>query len=180
MDIDHEKLAALFYTELQKTFEIKGRWRDCSDTFQRVWEGAIHEALIRAASQEGDENGAATLLLRRLSTATGERATDFYTLAALVYEELIRKLESGVSFFGLGNPWEARTQKTHEVWAVAMRRALSRAALSGENPGGDGYCLFVPREAADRHVEATGIPSSTESERPHQQPQSKRPWWRFW
>jgi hypothetical protein len=73
-----------------------------------------------------------------------------YTVAALVFEELIQRHDSGVSFFGLGNPWESRTEKTHEIWGVAIRRALARTAISEENPGGDGYCLFLPRESADQ------------------------------
>lgn len=182
MDIDNEKLTALFYAELHRTFVVRGRWRDCSDTFQRAWEEAVRQALIRAASQEGDENGVLTLLLRRLSTATGKRATDFYTVAALIFEELITRYESGISFFGLGNPWESRTQKTHEIWAVAIRRALARTALSGENPGGQGYCLFVPRESADRSAEGTARPAPADSEEPAGPPSAspKRPWWKLW
>lgn len=180
MDIDNEKLAALFYRQLQKTFEIRGQWRTCSDAFQRIWEEAIHEALVQAASQEGDENGAATLLLKRLSTATGDRATDFYTVAGLVFEELIDRHESGVSFLGLGNPWESRTQKTHEIWAVAIRRALARTALSGENPEGQGYCLFIPRESADRRAESTASPASAQAVEPDMEPKPKRPWWKLW
>ena len=122
MDIDYEKLAALFYVELQKTFVMKGRWRDCSETFQRVWEEAVRQALVRAASQEGDEYGAATLLLKRLSTPTSDRDTNIYTVAALVFEELINRYESGVAFFGLGMAWESRSEQAHEIWAVAVRR----------------------------------------------------------
>ena len=129
MDIDNEKLAALFYYELHQTFVVKGQWRDCSDTFQRVWEEAVRQALIRAASQEGDENGVVTLLLRRLSTATGERATDFYTVATLVFEQLINRYESGVAFFGLGMAWESRSEQAHEIWAVAVRRARTDGPL---------------------------------------------------
>ncbi len=88
MDIDYEKLAALFYGELHRTFVVKGRWRDCSETFQRVWEEAVRQALIRAASQAGDESSAATLLLKRLSTPTNDRDTNIYTVAAVIYEEL--------------------------------------------------------------------------------------------
>ena len=180
-DIDNEKLAALFYLELQKTFEIKGRWRDCSATFQRIWEDAIHDALVRAVNHEGDEQGAASVLLKRLSTPPGEMPTDFYTLAALVFEQLITHYESGVSFFGLGTPWEVRTHKTHEIWALAIRRALTRAALSGENPGGDGYCLHVRRESTDQPLVRTGSPASTKAGVPDQPPpQPKRRWWQFW
>ncbi len=109
--IDYEKLAGLIYAELHKTFVVQGQWRTCSDKFQRIWEDAVKEALVRAASQEGDENGPARMLLKRLSTATGERPTDFYTVAALVFEQLINKYESGVAFFGLGQSWESRSDK---------------------------------------------------------------------
>ena len=177
-DIDYEKLAALFYAELHRTFVVRGRWCDCSASFQRVWEEAVRQALIRAASQEDDENGAATVLLRKLSSATGERATDFYTVAAVVFEQLIQRYESGVAFFGLGVAWESRSEMAHEIWAVAVRRALARTALSGENPGGEGYCLFVPREAADQRAEGTASPAIAESEPAG--PPPKRRWWKSW
>jgi len=179
-DIDYERLAAMFYGELHRTFVVRGRWCDCSDTFQRAWEESVRQALIRAASQEGDENGVVTLLLRRLSRPTSDRDTDFYTVAALVFEQLINRYESGVAFFGLGMAWESRSEQAHEIWAVAVRRALARTALSGENPGGDGYCLLVPREAVDRPAEGTARPTSAESEEPQKQPQPNRPWWKFW
>jgi hypothetical protein len=181
-DIDYEQLAALFYAELHRTFVVRGRWRDCSDTFQRVWEEAVRQALIRAASQEGDENGAATVLLKRLSTATGERATDCYTVAVVIFDELIQRYESGVTFFGLGMAWESRSEKAHEIWAVAVRRALARTALSGENPGGDGYCLFVPRAAGDRPAEGTAraTPAGSEEQDASPPPSPKRRWWQFW
>lgn len=178
MDIDHDKLAHLVYAYLHKTVAVKGRWRDCSDEMQRLWEEAVHGAMVRAASQEGNE-GAAALLMRRLSTPEGERGPDFYTVAALAYEALIQQQESGVSFFGLGLPWEARTEKTHQIWAGAIRLALSRTALSGENPGGAGYCFHVPRESADRPFEevASAPPAGSGTEEP---PPTRRRWWRFW
>ena len=52
MDIDNERLAALVYGELHKTLVVKGRWRDCSAAMQRLWEEAVHEALVRVASLE--------------------------------------------------------------------------------------------------------------------------------
>jgi hypothetical protein len=181
MNIDFERLAALFHDQLHRTFVVRGRWCDCSDTFQRAWEEAVMQALIRAASQEGDENGAATLILKRLSTPTGDRDTNSYTVAAVIFDELIQRYESGVAFFGLGVAWESRSEKAHEYWAVAVRRALARTALSGENPGGDGYCLFLPRESADRPAEGTVRPTSAESEPPAPPPsRPKRPWWKFW
>src|SRR5207245_2372959 len=126
----------------------------------------------------GDEQGVATVLLKRLSTPPAERPTDFFTLAALVFEQLITHYESGVSFFGLGTPWEVRTEKTHDLWALAIRRALARAALSGENPGGDGYCLHVLRESTDQPVVRTANHVSAKIEEPP--PQSKHRWWQFW
>ncbi|MFO0926147.1 MAG: hypothetical protein U0736_03790 [Gemmataceae bacterium] len=179
MDIDNERLAALVYGELHKTFVLKGRWRGCSDAMQGLWEEAVHEALVRAASQEGDEGATAAHLLRRLSTPEGERGPDCYTVAALAYEELIQHYESGGSFFGLGLPWEARTEKTHQAWAGAIRLALSRTALSGENPGGAGYCLHVARASADRPFEeaASAPPAGSGMEKP---PATRRLWWKFW
>src|SRR5690348_5174842 len=99
MEIEYEKLAALLYAELSKTFQIRGRWRDCSGQMQALWEEAVREAVARAAGLEGEKQEAATLLLARLSSATGERPTDFYTVAALLYEELIGRYETGVAFF---------------------------------------------------------------------------------
>jgi hypothetical protein len=182
MDIDNEKLAALVYAELSKTFQIKGRWRDCSSQMQSLWEEAVKEAVARAAGQEVEQQEAATMLLARLSAATGERPTDWYTVAALLYEELIGHYESGVAFFGLGKPWEARTARTHQLWAEALRRVLARTALSGENPGCAGYCLHVFRESADQPTSPTVCRSSTDAERHLQSstPQPKRRWWQFW
>lgn len=37
MDINNVKLAALVYAESSKTFQIKGRWRDCSSQMQALW-----------------------------------------------------------------------------------------------------------------------------------------------
>jgi hypothetical protein len=182
IDIDYEKLAAQFYAELSKTFQIKGRWRDCSSQMQALWEAAVKEAVARAAGQEVEQQEAATMLLARLSSATGERPTDFYTVAALLYEELIGRYESGVAFFGLGQPWDARTPRTHQVWADALRRVLARTALSSENPGCAGYCFHVLRESAGQPTGPASKPECTESEQPPAPPtpQVKRPWWRFW
>jgi hypothetical protein len=182
MDIDNSRLAALFYAELSKTFQIRGRWRDCSSQMQGLWEDAVREAIARAASQEGDEQEAAKMLLARLSSATGERPTGFYTVAALLYEELIGRYETGVAFFGLGQPWDARTPRTHQLWADALRRVLARMALSSENPGCAGYCFHVLRESADQPSSPTAIQSSAEAERqpPSPTPQPKRRWWQFW
>jgi hypothetical protein len=180
--IDYEKLAGLVYGELSKTFQITGRWRDCSSQMQAIWEEAIREVIACAASQEGDEQEAATLLMSRLSAATGERPTDFYTVAALLYEELIGRYESGVAFFGLGQPWEARTARTHQLWAEALRRVLARTALSSENPGCAGYCFHVFRESAGQPTGPAVSQSSTDAEQqpPSPTPQPKRRWWQFW
>lgn len=177
--IDYEKLAGLFYAELYKTFVVSGQWRTCSDKFQRIWEDAVKDALVRAASQESDENGPATLLLKRLSTAADERATDFYTVAALVFEQLINRYESGTAFFGLGMAWASRSDKAHEIWTLAMRRALSRAGLSDENPGFESYLLHVFRESADQPFVSTSHPA-TDQAPSSSPPAPKRPWWKFW
>jgi hypothetical protein len=180
--IDYEKLAGLIYAELHKTFVVSGQWRTCSDKFQRIWEDAVKEALVRAASQERDEKRAASLLLTRLSTATGERATDFYTVAALVFEQLINKYESGTAFFGLGMAWDSRSDKAQEIWTLAIRRALSRAGLSDENPGFESYLLHVFRESADQPFVEASRPTPAQSEQPpaSSPPVPKRPWWSFW
>jgi hypothetical protein len=147
-----------------------------------LWEDAVREALVHAARLEGDENGPAAVLLKKLSTATGERPTDFYTLAAVLYEQLVLRYESGVAFFGLGIPWERRSEKAHEIWTIAIRRALSRTALSSENPGGDEFCLHVRRESADQpHVRTPGnVPAESEQQPDPPPPAPKRPWWKFW
>lgn len=151
MNIAFEKLAALFHDELHKTFSVRYQWYTCSSLFQQIWEEAIRQALIRMASEEADENGAATLLHKQISTLPHEREPDCYTLAAVIYEELRKRYEADAPFFGLANPWERRTQKTHDLWAFAIRRALSRTALSDETPGDyDSYMLHVDRVSADQ------------------------------
>jgi hypothetical protein len=147
--IDYETLAALFHDELHKTFSVRFQWYTCSDLFQQIWEHSIKQAVARLASQEANENGPASLLLERLSTPPHPLEADFYSLAAVIYYETRKRYESGVPFFGLANPWERRTQKTHDLWAFAIRQALSRTALSDENPGGDGYMIHVERVSAD-------------------------------
>ena len=150
MNIDFEKLAALFHDELHRTFSVRFQWYTCTSLFQQVWEEAIKQALIRMASEKAEQKGAASLLLERLSTPPHPLETDFYSLAAVIYEEVRKRYEADAPFFGLANPWERRTKKTHDLWAVAVRRALSRTALSDENPGADGYMLHVERVSADQ------------------------------
>jgi hypothetical protein len=151
MSIDFEKLAALFHDELHRTFSAKFQWHTCTSLFQQAWENAIRQALIRMASEEADESGAAKALLERVSTPPSEREPDFYTVAALTYEEIRKRYEADAPFFGLANPWERRTQKTHDLWAYAIRRALARTALSDEAPGNyDSYILHVERASADQ------------------------------
>ena len=149
--IDFEKLAALFHDELHRNFSVRFQWYTCSSVFQQAWEDAIRKALIRMAGEEADENGAATLLHKQVSTPPHEREPDCYTLAAVIYEELRKRYEADAPFFGLANPWERRTKKTHDLWAFAIRRALSRTALSDENPGNyDSYMVHVERASADQ------------------------------
>ena len=210
MVLDINILTPLLYSELHQTFKketklvMEWRWVSCSDEMQRVWEEAVERALVRVASLEDDAgqegHGAASLLLKRLST-TGHRQTDVHTLAAVIFEELAKRHENGRAPLGLDRPWESRTDTTHETWQIAIRKALSRTGLSDENPGADGYCLYLPRKGgvspllvfqvmalkreADRKVaEGTSSPSPSVSEaqqnpsQPQQQP--KRPWWRCW
>jgi len=151
MNIDYEKLTALFHDQLHRTFSVRFQWYTCSTLFQQAWEQAITQALIQMASEEADQSGAARKLLERVSTPPSEREPDFYTLAALAYEEIRKRYEADTPFFGLANPWERRTQKTHELWAYAIRRALARTALSDEPPGDyDSYILHVERASADQ------------------------------
>jgi hypothetical protein len=172
--IDFEKLAALFHDELHRTFSVRYQWYTCSDLFQQAWEQAITQALIQMASQEADEKGAASLLLERITMPQHPREPDFYTLAALTYEEIRKRYEADAPFFGLANAWERRTEKTHELWANAIRRALARTALSDEPPGDyDSYILHVERASADqpcvpppRFVTGEGEPPPQPPERP--------------
>lgn len=151
MNIDFEKLAAIFHDELHRTFAVKYQWYTCSSLFQQAWKEAVKQALIRMAGEEAHPKGAASLLLERLSTPPHPLETDFYSLAAVIYEEVRKRYEADAPFFGLANPWERRTQKTHDLWAYAVRRALARTALSDESPGNyDSYMLHVDRVSADR------------------------------
>jgi len=125
------------------------------------------------------------------------------TLAAVIFEELAKRHENGRAPLGLDRPWESRSHGTHEVWGAAVRKALSRTGLSDENPGADGFCLYLPRKSgaspllvyqvmalkreADRKAaENTSSPTPSLSEaqqhlpQPPQQQQPKRPWWKFW
>ena len=210
MVLDINILTPLLYSELHQTFKtapklvMEWRWVSCSDEMQRVWEEAVERALARAASLEDDAGqdgrGAASLLLKRLSTI-GHRQTDVHTLAAVIFEELAKRHENGRAPLGLDRPWESRSDETHEVWAAAVRKALSRTGLSDENPGADGYCLYLPRKSgvspllvcqvmalkreADRKAAAGACnpsPSVSEAQQHPSQPQQqpKRPWWRFW
>lgn len=168
--IDFEKLAALFHDELHKTFSVRHQWHTCSSLFQRAWEEAITVALIRMANDEADQAGPAKLLLERVSTPPGEREPDCYTLAAVIYEELRKRYEADAQFFGLANPWERRTQKTHDLWAYAIRRALSRTALSDEPPGNyDSYLPHVDRVSADQPHVPSPRSVSEKSEPPPQE-----------
>ena len=210
MDIENHHLAALVYFELHQMFKtapnLVMEWRrvSCSDETQIVWGEALRRALVRVASLEDDAGqqgrGAASLLLQRPS-ATDPRQTDVHTLAAVVFEELAKRHENGRAPLGLERPWESRSHRAHEVWGAAVRKALSRTGLSDENPGADGYCLYLPRKSGvspllmyqvmavkretDRKAaEATSSPAPSVSEaqqlppQPPQQP--KRPWWRLW
>jgi hypothetical protein len=210
MDIDINILTPRLYSELHQTFKaetklvMEWRWVSCSDEMQRVWEEAVERALVRVAILEDeagqDGHGAASLLLKRLST-TGHRHTNIHTLAAVIFEELAKRHENGRAPLGLDRPWESRSNTTHEVWAAAIRKALSRTGLSSENPGADGYCLHLPRKSgvspllvfqvmalkreADRKAaEGTSSPSPSVSEVQQQLPQPPQPqqeqWWRFW
>lgn len=173
MNIDFEKLAALFHDELHRTFSVRFQWYTCTSLFQQAWEEAIKQALIRMASEEAVDKGAASLLLERVSTPPSEREPDFYTVAALTYEEKRKRYEADAPFFGLANPWERRTQKTHDLWAFAIRRALSRTALSDEPPGDyDSYLLHVDRVSADQpYVPPPRIVSAKAEEPPDPPPQ---------
>jgi hypothetical protein len=149
--IEFEKLAALFHDELHRTFSVRFQWYTCSSVFQQAWEDAIRKALFRMASEEAHPNGPGSTLLERVATPPHPLEADFYSLAAVIYEELRKRYEADAPFFGLANPWERRTQKTHDLWAFAIRRALSRTALSDENPGNyDSYMLHVDRVSADQ------------------------------
>jgi hypothetical protein len=183
IDIDFNNMTLLIYDELHKAYltetslVIEWCFRRCSDKMQRVWEDATRRALIRAASLDGDKSGAVSLLVKRLS-ATGPRQTDFYTLAAVIYEELLNRFD--VVSLDMERPWEARSDRTHEIWAIAIRKALARTGLSGESLGYDDFRLYLPRESSGKAAlseEGASSPSASESE---DQQQPKRPWWRFW
>ena len=171
MNIDFEKLAAFFHDELHKTFSVRFQWRTCTSLFQNAWEQAIKQALIRMASEEADASGAAKVLLERVLTPPSEREPDFYTVAALIYEEVRKRYEADAPFFGLTNPWERRTQKTHDLWAYAIRRALARTALSDEPAGDyDSYMLHVDRASADQPYVPPPRIVSAKSEQPTNPP----------
>jgi hypothetical protein len=184
MEINIDTLTPLIYGELNQAYlkesnlVVSWCFRRCTSKMQQVWESAVEKALVGAATAEG-EHGTLARVVRHLSTRTRERDTDWYTLAGVIYEEVLKRY--GIVPLGLERPWRDRCARTQEIWSIAIRRALSRTGLSDENPGADEYCLFLPRESADRANAGTPSPANMESEKPHEPtPKPQRPWWRFW
>ena len=202
-DINH--LTAIVYGELHEDFKanptlvvVGDGWVYCTAEFQRCWEEAIKRSLVRAASGEG-ENGPSALVLKALLNRNTEREPDFYTLAGILCNQLVRHYEPWTGLPGMDRPWEARSQRTRQIWTASMRKALARTGLSSENPKPDDYRFFLPRESdastllrfqvmeleAKTKIESkekTDTPASTPSEQPPSAPPTapKRPWWRFW
>jgi len=59
---------------------------------------------------------------------------DIYNFASLVYDELHKTCKPGQTIVGLDRPWEARTEKTQQLWEDAVRKALIRAAIIEGDP----------------------------------------------
>jgi hypothetical protein len=104
---DINRLTAIVYDELHKVFKdnptlvvLGHRWVCCTDEFQRSWEEAIHRALVRSASGEG-EHGPTALVLKTLLNRTMKLEPDFYTLAGVLLDELMKRYE-----YGTGLPTE--------------------------------------------------------------------------
>lgn len=185
-DDDIKHLTPIVYDELHDIFKaaptlvvLGHRWVCCTDEFQRSWEEAIHRALVRAASSEG-EPGPIAVVLKALLNRKIEREPDFYTLAGLLLDELMKRYEYGIGLPGMDHPWEARSRHTQQIWAASMRKALARTGLSSENPGADDYRFFLPRlsgvstlvryqimEFEAKRAEESGTPAaSTPSDQP--------------
>lgn len=73
----------------------------------------------------------APCLVWRAST-TGPRQTDFNMLAAVIYEELL--IRFGFVSLGLDRPWESHSDMAHEIWAVAIRKAVAQTGLTKREP----------------------------------------------
>jgi hypothetical protein len=150
-DINH--LTPIVYGELHEDFKVNPTlvvvgdgWIYCTAEFQRCWEEAIQRALVRAASGEG-EKGPSALVLKALLNRRMEREPDFYTLAGILCDQLVRHYEPWTGLPGMDRPWDARSQRTRQIWAVSMRKALARTGLSSENPKPDDYRFFLPRKS---------------------------------
>lgn len=198
-DINH--LTPIVYGELQEVFKanptlvvVGDGWVYCTAEFQRCWEEAIHRALDRAASGEG-EQGPSALVLKALLNRKTEREPDFYTLAGILCDELAKRYEPWTGLPGMDRPWEARSQRTRQIWAISMRKALARTGLSSENPGADDYRFFLPRKSVEtsllryqameleakkmKEPEAT-VTTPSEQPSPPPSPTPIRSWWKFW
>jgi hypothetical protein len=195
-DINH--LTPIVYGELHEDFKanptlvvVGDGWVYCTAEFQRCWEEAMKRALVRAAAGEGGK-GPSALVLKALLNRKLEREPDFYTLAGILCIQLVRHYEPWTGLPGMDRPWEARSKRTHQIWAYAMRKALARTGLSSENPKPDDYRFFLPRKSdastllrfqvmeleAKRKIEndeKCETPASTPSE----QPAAPKPCWEF-
>jgi hypothetical protein len=150
-DINH--LIPIVYGELHEDFKanptlvvVGDGWVYCTAEFQRCWEEAIQRALVRAASGEGEE-GPSALVLKALLNRKMEREPDFYTLAGILCNQLVRHYEPWTGLPGMDRPWDARSKRTRQIWAYSMRKALARTGLSSENPKPDDYRFFLPRKS---------------------------------
>ncbi len=108
-DISH--LTPIVYGELHEVFKanptrvvVGDGWVYCTAEFQRCWEEAIQRALVRVASGEG-ENGPTAFVLKALSNRKMEREPDFYTLAGILCDELVKRYEAWTGLPGVDRPW---------------------------------------------------------------------------
>lgn len=60
-------------------------------------------------------------------------------------DEVVKRYEPWTGLPGIDRLWEARSQRTRQIWANSVRKALARTGLTSENPSADDYRFFLPR-----------------------------------
>lgn len=71
---------------------------------------------------------------------------NFYNLAALLYDELMKRQWPDNPIINLNRAWVERSEAYQQVWQEAVERALIRGGVVEGDAGGDGYTFHRPRQ----------------------------------
>jgi len=71
---------------------------------------------------------------------------DIYNLAALLYEELTKRLWPDNPIINPNQFWVERTEAYQQLWEEAVKMALIRGGVVEGDTGGDGYTFHCPRQ----------------------------------